>query len=97
MQEAHRNLDMRDSVVGKTSLSHSLGHVRDASSELAGNPAGEDQYYCCGPMKEIGTGGKELVNRVKWLKGILEFGVPLSNAGRPPWRFWEHRASSTPK
>ena len=56
-QEAHRNLDMGDSIVGKTSLLHILGHVRDASSELAGNPAGEDQYCCCGPMKEIGTGG----------------------------------------
>ncbi|GFY97779.1 agenet domain-containing protein [Actinidia rufa] len=112
MQEALRNLDMGDSVIGKTSLSHSLGHVRDASAE----PAGEDQYYCRGPVKKMRTGGsislnsmcsdtieapildlEELVNRVKWLKGILEFGVPLSNAGRPPWKFLEHHASSTQK
>ncbi|PSS15964.1 DUF724 domain-containing protein [Actinidia chinensis var. chinensis] len=116
MQEALRNLDMGDSIIGKTSLSHSLGHVRDASAEPAGNPAGEDQYYCRGPVKKMRTGGsislnsmcsdtieapildlEELVNRVKWLKGILEFGVPLSNAGRPPWKFLEHHASSTPK
>ncbi|KAL6953967.1 hypothetical protein U1Q18_042204 [Sarracenia purpurea var. burkii] len=40
---------------------------------------------------------EELANRVKWLKGILEFGVPLSNAGRPQWKFMEDRASSTRK
>lgn len=32
---------------------------------------------------------EELVNKVKWLKGILELGAPLSNAGRPPWKFME--------
>ena len=116
MQEALRNLDMGDRVIGKTSLSPRFGHVRDASAEPAGNPAGEDQYYCRDPVKKMRTGGsislnsmcsdtieapildlEELVNRVKWLKGILEFGVPLSNAGRPPWKFLEHHASSTPK
>uniref|UniRef100_A0A5B6YYU9 Agenet domain-containing protein n=1 Tax=Davidia involucrata TaxID=16924 RepID=A0A5B6YYU9_DAVIN len=40
---------------------------------------------------------EELANRVKWLKGILEFGIPLSNAVKPSWKFEEHRASSTPK
>ncbi|KAI8561045.1 hypothetical protein RHMOL_Rhmol04G0305600 [Rhododendron molle] len=33
---------------------------------------------------------EELVNKVKWLKGILELGAPLSNAGRPPWKFMEN-------
>ncbi|XP_059650907.1 uncharacterized protein LOC132297535 [Cornus florida] len=40
---------------------------------------------------------EELANRVKWLRSILEFGIPLSNAVRPPWKFVEHRASSAPK
>ncbi|XP_057959326.1 uncharacterized protein LOC131151881 [Malania oleifera] len=40
---------------------------------------------------------EELANKVKWLKGILEFGIPLSNAVRPPWKFLEHRAPSMQK
>ncbi|XP_059650903.1 uncharacterized protein LOC132297474 [Cornus florida] len=40
---------------------------------------------------------EELANRVKWLRSMLEFGIPLSNAVRPPWKFVEHHASSAPK
>lgn len=40
---------------------------------------------------------EELVNRVKWIRGFLELGKPLSNTGQNPWKFLEHRASSTPK
>ncbi|KAM7462942.1 hypothetical protein LguiA_031063 [Lonicera macranthoides] len=40
---------------------------------------------------------EELVNKVKWLKGILEFGIPLPNDVRPQWKFLVHRASSTSK
>lgn len=39
---------------------------------------------------------EELVNRVKWMKGILQTEMPLSNV-RPPWKFLEHRAPSAPK
>ncbi|XP_028055205.1 uncharacterized protein LOC114259392 isoform X5 [Camellia sinensis] len=105
-------------AIGKTSCSDSVSssHIRDASAETAGHPAGEDQYYCSGSSKKMRTDEsislnsmcsdtleaaildlEELVNRVKWLKGILNFGVPLSHAGRPSWKFMEHRASSRPK
>lgn len=40
---------------------------------------------------------EELANKVKWVKGILEHGIPLPNALQPPWKFLEHRAPSTPK
>lgn len=40
---------------------------------------------------------EELVNKVKWLKGILQYGTSLSNARRPEWKFLEHRGSSLPK
>lgn len=40
---------------------------------------------------------EELANKVKWLKEVLEFGIPLSNARQSSWKFLEHRASSTPK
>jgi hypothetical protein len=40
---------------------------------------------------------EELVNRVKWIRGFLELGKPLSNSVQNPWKFLEHRASSTPK
>ncbi|KAM7489370.1 hypothetical protein LguiB_026854 [Lonicera macranthoides] len=40
---------------------------------------------------------EEPVNKVKWLKSILDFGIPLPNDVRPPWKFVEHLASSTSK
>ena len=40
---------------------------------------------------------EELANKVKWVKGILEHGIPLPKALQPPWKFLEHRAPSTPK
>ncbi|KAF2290221.1 hypothetical protein GH714_004157 [Hevea brasiliensis] len=40
---------------------------------------------------------EELVNRVKWIKNILEFGMPFPNSVQPSWKFLEHRSSSLPK
>lgn len=107
-------LDMRDSSIGKPSLSDSVSssHMKKyASAETAVHTAGKDLYDSAGSMKKLKTGGsiplnimfseildlEELANKVQWLKDILEFGVPLSNGVKPPWKFVEHRASSTPK
>lgn len=38
-----------------------------------------------------------LVNRVKWMKDALKFGMPLSNTARLSWKFLEHRGPSTPE
>ncbi|KAF8388197.1 hypothetical protein HHK36_026863 [Tetracentron sinense] len=40
---------------------------------------------------------EELANRIKWMKGILQFEISYSNAMRPPWKFLENRASFTPR
>ena len=40
---------------------------------------------------------EELVNKVKWVKGILEHGISLPNALQPSWKFLEYYACSTPK
>ncbi|XP_031275034.1 uncharacterized protein LOC116142434 isoform X1 [Pistacia vera] len=41
---------------------------------------------------------EELVNRVKWIKGILQMrNNPPLNALRPSWKFLEHCSSSSPK
>jgi hypothetical protein len=40
---------------------------------------------------------EELVNKVKWVKNILEFGIPLPARVKPEWKFVEHRPSSTSK
>lgn len=37
---------------------------------------------------------EELANKVKWLRGILEHGIPLPHSLPPPWKFLEHRAPS---
>lgn len=36
---------------------------------------------------------EELANKIKWLKGLLEFGRPMSNAARPSWKFVDHHTS----
>lgn len=33
---------------------------------------------------------EELVNRIKWLKGVLNIGVPLSGTKKPSWEFLHH-------
>lgn len=40
---------------------------------------------------------EELVNKIQWLKGILDFGIPMPNGTTPSWKLVEHRGSSTPK
>ncbi|KAL8104960.1 uncharacterized protein LOC141678126 [Apium graveolens] len=40
---------------------------------------------------------EELANKIQWLKGILDFGIPLPNGTTPSWKLVEHRGSSTPK
>ncbi|KAK1379890.1 Agenet domain-containing protein [Heracleum sosnowskyi] len=40
---------------------------------------------------------EELANKIQWLKGILDFGIPLQNGTTPSWKLVEHRGSSTPK
>ncbi|GMN53485.1 hypothetical protein TIFTF001_022615 [Ficus carica] len=40
---------------------------------------------------------EELVQRVKWMKSLLEIGMSPSNTRRPPWKFLGHLASSAPK
>ncbi|KAI3964664.1 hypothetical protein MKX01_020481, partial [Papaver californicum] len=34
---------------------------------------------------------EELVNKVKWLKGALDYGADFSNAMKPSWKFLETR------
>ncbi|KAJ6318709.1 hypothetical protein OIU76_014129 [Salix suchowensis] len=38
-----------------------------------------------------------LVNRIKWMKDALKFGLPLSNTATQSWKFLEHRGPSRPK
>ncbi|CAL1400290.1 unnamed protein product [Linum trigynum] len=40
---------------------------------------------------------EELVNQIKWIKRILEVGMPLTDPVRPSWKFLEHEAPSIPK
>lgn len=38
-----------------------------------------------------------LVNRVKWMKDALKFGMPLSSTAALSWKFLEHRGPSRPE
>lgn len=40
---------------------------------------------------------EELANKIQWLKGILNFGIPMPNGTTPSWKLVEHRGSSSPK
>ncbi|XP_042517674.1 uncharacterized protein LOC122091685 isoform X2 [Macadamia integrifolia] len=50
---------------------------------------------CCDTVESAILDLEELANRIKWLKGVLQLGFPLSKAMRPPWKFLENRASFT--
>lgn len=109
--QPNTDLDMRDSAIEKTGVSQRIGHVEEAgisSGEDQYYSSGSAKKMRTGgtislnsmrsdtieaPIMDL----EELVNKVKWLKGILESGVPLPNARRPPWKFVEHHGSSVPE
>ncbi|KAL1806456.1 hypothetical protein ACET3Z_029524 [Daucus carota] len=94
------DLDMRDSVVEKPSLSDSVSssHIKCASNETAVHTGTENLDNSEGAVKKVKTGGspplniavsnsldavimdlEELANKIQWLKGFLDFGIPLPN------------------
>lgn len=105
------DLDRKDSATGKTGLSQRIENVeeaRNSSGEDQYYSNGSAKKIRTGgnislnsmrsdtieaPIIDL----EELVNKVKWLKGILESGVPFPNARRPPWKFVEHHGSSAPE
>lgn len=105
------DLDRKDSATGKTGLSERIENVeeaRNSSGEDQYYSNGSAKKIRTGgnislnsmrsdtieaPIIDL----EELVNKVKWLKGILESGVPFPNARRPPWKFVEHHGSSAPE
>ncbi|CAN4116552.1 unnamed protein product [Withania somnifera] len=40
---------------------------------------------------------EELIDKIKWLRGLLELGKPVPNAAMPSWKFVEHHISSGKK
>lgn len=109
--QPNTDLDMRDSAIERTGVPQRIGHVEEAgisSGEDQYYSSGSAKKMRTGgtiylnsmrsdtieaPIMDL----EELVNKVKWLKGILESGVPLPNARRPPWKFVEHHGSSAPE
>lgn len=109
--QPNTDLDTRDSAIGKTGLFQRIGHVEEAgisSGEDQFYSSGSAKKMRTGgnislnsmrsdtieaPVMDL----EELVNKVKWLKGILESGVPLPKTRRPPWKFVEHHGSSAPE
>ncbi|XP_058200561.1 uncharacterized protein LOC131315400 isoform X4 [Rhododendron vialii] len=108
--QPNTDLDIRDSAIEKTGVSQRIGHVEKSgiSSGDQYYSSGSAKKMRTGgtislnsmrsdtieaPIMDL----EELVNKVKWLKGILESGVPLPNARRPPWKFVEHHGSSAPE
>lgn len=105
LHRSHTNmdLDMGVSEVVKTSRSDSASSSHVA--ELAGDTTTEEEKNNnsesiflnidrSDSLEATILDLEELVDRVKWLKQVLEVGVPLSNSMRSPWEFLEHRAPS---
>lgn len=99
--------ESKDSGIGKTSCSDSVSSslVRDASDDNESlkkmRSGGSTSMYlntlCSDTLEATVLDLEELVNRVKWLKRVLERGIHSSNVTRPSWEYLEHRASSKPK
>lgn len=50
-----------------------------------------------GSLEDAISDLEELINRIKWIKQILDGGMALPNASGSPWKYLEHRPSSTPR
>ncbi|KAI3973179.1 hypothetical protein MKX01_020914 [Papaver californicum] len=97
-----------DKTTLSSCISSTHGDTRESVSARKIRPAG-DRYNSCGSSKRMRKSEadstlsdmiessimdlEELVNRVKWLKGALEYGVEFSTTTKPTWKFLETRAS----
>lgn len=111
--ETNLELDMEENGIGKTNCSDivrdvSADMVGTASRNGKYDNSGSSKKIkadgnisldsMCSDTLEVAVMDlEELVNRVKWIRGLLEFGKPVSNTMQNAWEFLEHRASSTPK
>ncbi|KAB1219130.1 hypothetical protein CJ030_MR3G008403 [Morella rubra] len=75
---------------GKTNNSESLKKMK-ADGSISLNSMSSDT------VESAVVDLEELVNRIKRIRGLLEFGKRLPNTMQNPWKFLEHRASSSPK
>ncbi|KAJ9700584.1 hypothetical protein PVL29_006069 [Vitis rotundifolia] len=90
------------SHIGDTSEEMTIGGIDRCSNGGSSKKMGTDGSIALNSMHSDTLDAaildlEELANKVKWVKGILDHGIPLPNALRPPWRFLEHHAPSTPK
>lgn len=112
IQTPETNLEL-DNGIGKTSCSDSVRDVsanmvgtmarkgKDDNSGSSKKMKADGNFslnsMCSNTLEAAVMDLEELVNRVKWIRGLLEYGKPLSSTMRNAWEFLEHRASSTPK
>ncbi|XP_027355700.1 uncharacterized protein LOC113865394 isoform X2 [Abrus precatorius] len=90
--------DLSDDKIGRTSFSVE-------NSEKATINGGYDEYpteklrsnisLCLNSMSSNTTEAaimdlEELLNRIKWLRDVLNLGVPLSDTKQPSWEFSQH-------
>lgn len=104
--------DMADDCgIGKTSFSDSVsseiagettdGHDRSENGgplkkmRIDGN--GSLELMCTDTLETAVLEFEKLLIQIKWMKCLLEFGMPVSNFTGTSWKFLEDGTSSTPK
>lgn len=59
---------------------------------------GEDErvapLFCCDTIDSSILGLEELAIKIKWVKGILQFGSRRSDSKKPSWKFFENHPST---
>ena len=111
--ETNLELDVEENGIGKTNCSDIVRDVSADMVGTASRNGKYDNSVSSKKIKADGSISldsmcsdtlevavmdlEELVNRVKWIRGLLEFGKPVSNTMQNAWEFLEHRASSAPK
>lgn len=71
-------------------------HANGSSKKRRLNETIPQNSTTCSSLESTIMDLEELVNRVKWLRRILKFGLP-SNTPGPTWKLLEHPALSPPK
>lgn len=84
-------------IVGETTDGHYRYENGGPLKKMRIDGNGSRELICTDALETAVLELEKLLIQVKWMKGLLEFGMPVSNFTGTSWKFLEDGASSPPK
>ncbi|KAF3456850.1 hypothetical protein FNV43_RR01504 [Rhamnella rubrinervis] len=84
-------------IVSETTDGHNRCENGGPLKKMRIDGNGSVELMCTDSLETAVLELEKLLIQVKWMKGLLEFGMPVSNSTGTSWKFLEDGASATPK